>query len=54
MPKGPKGQKRYGEVIGATIMVAKIARTDPGDGCWCVSDLLVDAKYCGWERGAAT
>ncbi len=25
MPKGPKGQKRPGDVIGAAIMVAKIA-----------------------------
>jgi len=25
MPKGPQGQKRPGDVIGAAIMVAKIA-----------------------------
>jgi len=25
MPKGPQGQKRLGDVIGAAIMVAKIA-----------------------------
>jgi hypothetical protein len=25
MPKGPKGQKRPADVIGATVMVAKIA-----------------------------
>lgn len=25
MPKGPKGQKRPGDVIGAAVMVAKIA-----------------------------
>jgi predicted Rossmann-fold nucleotide-binding protein len=25
MPKGPKGEKRPGDVVGAAIMVAKIA-----------------------------
>lgn len=25
MPKGPKGQKRPGDVVGAAVMVAKIA-----------------------------
>lgn len=38
MPKGPKGEKRPGDVIGAAIMVAKIATgeieedTGPDDG----------------------
>jgi len=38
MPKGPKGEKRPADVIGAAIMVAKIATgeieepTEPDDG----------------------
>ncbi|MBW7852449.1 MAG: RNA-binding protein [Rhodospirillales bacterium] len=38
MPKGPKGQKRPADVIGAAVMVAKIATgeieeaTEPDDG----------------------
>ena len=28
MPKGPRGEKRPGDVIGAAIMVAKIATGD--------------------------
>ena len=38
MPKGPKGEKRPGDVIGAAIMVARIATgeieedTGPDDG----------------------
>jgi len=31
MPKGPNGQKRPGEVIGAAIMVAKIATGEVED-----------------------
>lgn len=37
MPKGPKGEKRPGDVIGAAVMVAKIATgeiddSEPDDG----------------------
>lgn len=37
MPRGPKGQKRPGDVIGAAVMVAKIAtgeieECEKGDG----------------------
>ena len=31
MPKGPRGEKRPGDVIGAAIMVAKIATGDVED-----------------------
>ena len=31
MPKGPQGQKRPGDVIGAAIMVAKIATGETDD-----------------------
>lgn len=31
MPKGPKGEKRPGDVIGAAIMVAKIATGEVED-----------------------
>ena len=31
MPKGPKGQKRPADVIGATILVAKIATGEAED-----------------------
>ena len=31
MPKGPKGQKRKGDVIGAAIQVAKIATGEEED-----------------------
>ena len=31
MPKGPRGEKRPGEVIGAAIMVAKIATGEVED-----------------------
>lgn len=31
MPKGPQGQKRPGDVIGAAIMVAKIATDEVED-----------------------
>lgn len=31
MPKGPRGQKRPGDVIGAAIMVAKIATGEVED-----------------------
>ncbi len=33
MPKGPKGQKRPADVIGAAIMVAKIATGEIEDSC---------------------
>ena len=31
MPKGPQGQKRPGDVVGAAIMVAKIVTSDVED-----------------------
>ena len=33
MPKGPNGQRRPGDVIGAAIMVAKIERLTPAANC---------------------
>lgn len=32
MPKGPRGEKRPGDVIGAAIMVAKIATGEAEEG----------------------
>jgi hypothetical protein len=31
MPKGPKGEKRPGDVVGAAIMVAKVATGETED-----------------------
>jgi hypothetical protein len=31
MPRGPRGEKRPADVIGAAVMVAKIATGGPGD-----------------------
>lgn len=53
MPKGPRGEKRPGDVIGAAVMVAKIATgeitepTEPDDG----KDPA--AKALGRKGGAA-
>ncbi len=33
MPKGPKGEKRPADVIGAAVTVAKIATGEVGDHC---------------------
>jgi hypothetical protein len=38
MPKGPQGQKRPGDVIGAAIMVAKIATGDVEDNATAPSE----------------
>jgi hypothetical protein len=52
MPKGPQGQKRPGDVIGAAVMVAKIATGE-------VSDAPIDdgkdpaAKALGAKGGVA-
>jgi hypothetical protein len=32
MPKGPRGEKRHADVIGAAIKVAKIAKIATGGG----------------------
>ena len=52
MPKGPKGQKRPADVIGAAITVAKIATGEikevPRD-----SDSETDAAKLGREGGRA-
>ena len=42
MPKGPRGEKRPGDVIGAAIMVAKIATG--------VRDALDDGRYRRADR----
>jgi hypothetical protein len=34
MPKGPRGEKRPGDVVGAAIMVAKIATGEIEDNCF--------------------
>ena len=48
MPKGPRGEKRPGDVIGAAIMVAKIATGEVedntmaagiGDTLWTMEDI---------------
>ena len=38
MPKGPRGEKRPGDVIGAAIMVAKIATGEVEDNVASASD----------------
>lgn len=52
MPKGPKGQKRPGDVIGAAVMVAKIAT---GEIVECVEDdgKNKEAQALGRLGGAA-
>lgn len=54
MPKGPQGQKRPGDVIGAAIMVAKIA-TGEMDEADAVEDDGKDpaAKSLGARGGKA-
>lgn len=48
MPKGPKGQKRPADVIGAAIMVAKIATGEVEEDCG-----KVPTRAKGGKRGAA-
>ena len=52
MPKGPKGEKRPGDVIGAAIKVARIATGEDGDQ---IEDDGKDpaAKALGAKGGAA-
>ncbi len=45
MPKGPNGQKRPGDVIGAAIMVAKIAKGEAED--------TLGADQAAKKRGSA-
>jgi hypothetical protein len=42
MPKGPRGEKRPGDVIGAAVTVAKIANRAHRNG-WCAEQLNADA-----------
>lgn len=53
MPKGPKGQKRPADAIGAAIAVAKIATGEEEDTEDVVSD-LANPKSEGGKRRAAT
>jgi hypothetical protein len=50
MPKGPNGQKRPGDVIGAAIMVAKIATGEVED---TTADPANAHKSRGGKRGGA-
>lgn len=51
MPKGPQGQKRPGDVIGAAIMVAKIATGECEDDAGEPKSSA--AKELGAKGGAA-
>ena len=50
MPKGPRGEKRPGDVIGAAIMVAKIATGEVEDN---VPDRAQQQSRAGKAGGAA-
>jgi len=62
MPKGPNGQKRPGDVIGAAIMVPRIATGEVEDNAKRAvtstsarragGDPLDDGRYCGEDRSA--
>lgn len=51
MPKGPKGEKRPVDAIGAAVMVATIATGEieekPDDGGWHHGSALGYEGYCG-------
>ena len=49
MPKGPRGEKRPGDVIGAAIMVARIATGEVEDNATPKSE----AQSLGAKGGAA-
>jgi hypothetical protein len=51
MPKGPRGEKRPGDVIGAAIMVAKIATGEVEDNA-TPADKAHHSR--GGKKGAAT
>lgn len=55
MPKGPQGQKRPGDVIGAAIMVAKIATGEISESVATEADDGKDpaAKALGAKGGKA-
>jgi hypothetical protein len=48
MPKGPRGEKRPGDVIGAAIMVAKIATGEVEEGA-----IANEARRKGGEKGGS-
>jgi hypothetical protein len=50
MPKGPQGQKRPGDVVGAAIMVAKIATGEIEDDA---DDSKASQREAGKRGGAA-
>jgi hypothetical protein len=53
MPKGPNGQKRPADVIGAAIMVARIATGEVEDTSSTNDDKDAAAKALGAKGGAA-
>jgi hypothetical protein len=53
MPKGPKGQKRPGDVIGAAIMVARIATGEIDESTPMDDGKDPAAKALGKKGGAA-
>jgi len=52
MPRGPKGEKRPADVIGAAIMVAKIATGDIADDMKVSSGRVRSGKVGGKARAA--
>ncbi len=51
MPRGPKGEKRRGDVIGNAIKVARIATGEEDDAH--LTDNGKDGRSCGSEARAA-
>ena len=52
MPKGPQGQKRPGDVIGAAIMVARIATGEIEETTECPRSPAADAGHRGGKKRA--
>ncbi len=53
MPKGPQGQKRPADVVGAAVMVAKIATGEIEEGTGQHDGKDPNAKALGRKGGAA-
>ena len=51
MPKGPRGEKRPGDVIGAAIMVAKIATGEVEDNA-TPAERVSEVRAAAGRRGA--
>ncbi len=54
MPKGPRGEKRPGDVIGAAIMVGRIATGDDEDSPGKAPNRVKSGKAGGKARANST